>query len=297
VGGTTCPTTQSWCQEYGFEAFGNRWVRFSNRKLHLGSEDLRHMATPTSAAAFNGSTNRLTGSGITGDNASPSLRSNTDNAIAARSVDLPISHRRETLWVRVFLGSGGLPEDRRERLSLPGRARLLLPGQAACLPHLHRQDGLCHWSTDRIVCATVSAGRRLEVTPSGARRAGLGLVTGRDLEKVSSGPAGSVLPSLFARLPPGLPDGHRFARSLPGFAQLLPGLCPIATELYPITTEPGPIAAELDARPLPGPMTTGLWPADPRVGPNNSTSGPLSGFARWLHHGVQRPCFGIDSSR
>jgi len=78
---------------------------------------------------------------------------------------------------------------------------------------------------------------------------------------VSSGLAGSVLPSLFARLPPGLPDGHRFARSLPGFAQLLPGLCPIATELYPITTEPGPIAAELDARPLPDPMTIGLRPA------------------------------------
>jgi RHS repeat-associated protein len=60
-GGTTCPTTQSWCQENGFDPFGNRWVSFSNRTLH--------MATPTSAAAFNGSTNRLTGSGITYDNA------------------------------------------------------------------------------------------------------------------------------------------------------------------------------------------------------------------------------------
>jgi hypothetical protein len=60
-GGTTCPTTQSWCQEYGFDPFGNRWVSFSNRTLH--------MATPTSAAAFNGSTNRLTGTGITYDNA------------------------------------------------------------------------------------------------------------------------------------------------------------------------------------------------------------------------------------
>jgi RHS repeat-associated protein len=61
MGGTTCPTTQSWCQENGFDPFGNRWVSFSNRTLH--------MATPTSAAAFNGSTNRLTGSGITYDNA------------------------------------------------------------------------------------------------------------------------------------------------------------------------------------------------------------------------------------
>jgi RHS repeat-associated protein len=60
-GGTTCPVTQSWCQEYGYEAFGNRWVSFSNRTLHL--------ATPTSAANFNAATNRLTGSGITYDNA------------------------------------------------------------------------------------------------------------------------------------------------------------------------------------------------------------------------------------
>jgi YD repeat-containing protein len=59
-GGTTCPTTQSWCREYGFDPFGNRWVGFSNRTLH--------MATPTSAAAINGSTNRLTGTGITYDN-------------------------------------------------------------------------------------------------------------------------------------------------------------------------------------------------------------------------------------
>ena len=236
MGGTTCPTTQSWCQEYGFEAFGNRWVRFSNRKLHLGSEDLRHMATPTSAAAFNGSTNRLTGSGITGDNASPSLRSNTDNAIAARSVDLPISHRRETLWVRVFLGSGGLPEDRRERLSLPGRARLLLPGQAACLPHLHRQDGLCHWSTDRIVCATVSAGRRLEVTPSGARRAGSGLVTGRDLEKrPRSWPARlgrAYLPDCHRACPTAtvLPDR---CRALPSCYRACARLLPNSTRLLP----------------------------------------------------------------
>jgi RHS repeat-associated protein len=61
VGGTTCPTTQSWCQEYGFDTFGNRWVSFSNRTLH--------MATPTSAANFNAATNRLTGTGITYDNA------------------------------------------------------------------------------------------------------------------------------------------------------------------------------------------------------------------------------------
>jgi RHS repeat-associated protein len=60
-GGTTCPVTQSWWQEYGYEAFGNRWVSFSNRTLHL--------ATPTSAANFNAATNRLTGSGITYDNA------------------------------------------------------------------------------------------------------------------------------------------------------------------------------------------------------------------------------------
>jgi hypothetical protein len=39
----------------------HRWVSFSDRTLH--------MATPTSAAAFNGSTNRLIGSGITHDNA------------------------------------------------------------------------------------------------------------------------------------------------------------------------------------------------------------------------------------
>ena len=138
----------------------------------------------------------------------------------------------------------------------------------------------------------------------------MGLVTGRDLEMGSPGLAGSVLPSLFARLPPGSPDGHRFARSLPDFAQLLPssarllpGLYPIATELYPIATElgpivtePGPIAAGLDARPLPGPMTIGLRPAIRGWTEQLDERSPLRFYTLALSRS-QRPCLGIDSSR
>jgi RHS repeat-associated protein len=50
-GSMTCPVTTSWCQEYNFDHFGNRWVA-SNLPLHS--------ATPTSAAAFSATTNRLT---------------------------------------------------------------------------------------------------------------------------------------------------------------------------------------------------------------------------------------------
>lgn len=61
AGGSTCLTTESWCREYAYEAFGNRWVSYSNHTLH--------MATPTSASNFNAATNRLTGTGITYDDA------------------------------------------------------------------------------------------------------------------------------------------------------------------------------------------------------------------------------------
>jgi len=47
----TCPTTSSWCREYDYDHFGNRWVGYSNRSLH--------MATPTSAGAYTATTNRL----------------------------------------------------------------------------------------------------------------------------------------------------------------------------------------------------------------------------------------------
>jgi len=50
-GSMTCPVTTSWCQEYNYDHFGNRWVT-SNLSLHL--------ATPTSSAAFSATTNRLT---------------------------------------------------------------------------------------------------------------------------------------------------------------------------------------------------------------------------------------------
>ena len=91
------------------------------------------------------------------------------------------------------------PEDRREHLSLPGQAgACFFTDRIACVTG----------STDRIVCATVSAGRRLEVAPGGARRAGSGLVTGRDLEE-SSGLAGSTGSSVL----PGSPG-------LAGFAEL-----------------------------------------------------------------------------
>jgi YD repeat-containing protein len=50
-GSMTCPVTTSWCQEYNYDHFGNRWVS-SNLPLHL--------ATPTSSAAFSATTNRLT---------------------------------------------------------------------------------------------------------------------------------------------------------------------------------------------------------------------------------------------
>ena len=50
-GTKTCPATASWCREYDFDHFGNRWIGFSNRTLH--------MATPTSQSAFQGTTNRL----------------------------------------------------------------------------------------------------------------------------------------------------------------------------------------------------------------------------------------------
>jgi hypothetical protein len=33
VGGTTCPTTQSWCREYGFDPFGNRSVSHGTRQI------------------------------------------------------------------------------------------------------------------------------------------------------------------------------------------------------------------------------------------------------------------------
>jgi hypothetical protein len=115
-----------------------------------------------------------------------------------------------------------------------------------------------------LLCATVSAGRRLEVTPDGARRAGSGLVTGRDLEKVSSGLAGSVLPSLFARLPPGLPAGHRFARSLPGYAQLLPNTArslPGYAQLLPSIARSLPSTARL----LPGLTPDRYRPDDHRT--------------------------------
>ena len=47
----TCPATASWCREYDYDHFGNRWIGYSNRSLH--------MATPTSAGAFSATTNRL----------------------------------------------------------------------------------------------------------------------------------------------------------------------------------------------------------------------------------------------
>ncbi len=50
-GTKTCPATASWCREYDFDHFGNRWIAFSNRSLH--------MATPTSQSAFQATTNRL----------------------------------------------------------------------------------------------------------------------------------------------------------------------------------------------------------------------------------------------
>ena len=51
-GSKTCPVTSSWCREYGYEHFGNRWVAYSNNTLHT--------ATPQSVADFQITTNRLT---------------------------------------------------------------------------------------------------------------------------------------------------------------------------------------------------------------------------------------------
>ena len=58
-GSKTCPATSSWCREYGYEHFGNRWVAYSNNTLH--------MATPTSAADFDAATNRLAATGVSYD--------------------------------------------------------------------------------------------------------------------------------------------------------------------------------------------------------------------------------------
>lgn len=51
-----------WSRSYGYDHFGNRWI--SGATGHT-----LHMATPTSSAAIQATTNRLTGTGIAYDNA------------------------------------------------------------------------------------------------------------------------------------------------------------------------------------------------------------------------------------
>ena len=52
ITGSTCPAGATWCQKYGYDHFGNRWIS--------ASLDTLHMATPTAQSAVSLATNRLT---------------------------------------------------------------------------------------------------------------------------------------------------------------------------------------------------------------------------------------------
>lgn len=52
ITGSSCPGGATWCQKYGYDHFGNRWIS--------ASLDTLHMATPTAQSAVSLATNRLT---------------------------------------------------------------------------------------------------------------------------------------------------------------------------------------------------------------------------------------------
>ncbi len=52
ITGSSCPGGATWCQKYGYDHFGNRWIS--------SSLDTLHMATPTAQSAVSLATNRLT---------------------------------------------------------------------------------------------------------------------------------------------------------------------------------------------------------------------------------------------
>lgn len=49
ISGSTCPGGATWCRQYGYDHFGNRWIS--------ASLDTLHMATPTAQSAVSLATN------------------------------------------------------------------------------------------------------------------------------------------------------------------------------------------------------------------------------------------------